>query len=88
MSIKISVVKYEKINGKKFGKSFSFPMDVERMGRYKTSTSIKKKVEEYIVNNKFFRKEELGDLEYDMKEFLKAWRSYLKNEGLNKMKAS
>ena len=43
--MKINVIKFETINGKKVGKAFSFPMDAKKMARYKTEATVRKKVE-------------------------------------------
>ena len=72
--IKINILKFEVVNGKKTAKSFSFPMDPKKMARYQTEATVRKKIEEYIVKNRMFKKEELKDLRYDMKEFLEAWK--------------
>lgn len=74
MKIKINVIKFENVNGKKVGKAFSFPMDPKAMAKHKTEATVKKKIEEYILKSKIFRKEELKSLKYDMKEFLTEWR--------------
>lgn len=72
--IKINILKFEVVNGKKTAKSYSFPMDPKKMARYQTEATVRKKIEEYIVKNRMFKKEELKDLRYDMKEFLEAWK--------------
>lgn len=74
MKIKINVIKFELVNGKKIGKAFSFPMDPKKMAQYKTEATVRKKVEEYIAKSKVFAKEELKDLKYDMKDFLAEWK--------------
>lgn len=74
MKIKINVIKFEIVNGKKIGKAFSFPMDPKAMAKHKTEATVKKKVEEYIAKSKVFKKEELKDLKYDMKDFLAEWK--------------
>ena len=38
--MKISVIKFETIDGKKVGKEFSFPMDAKKMARYKTEATV------------------------------------------------
>ena len=89
--MKISVIKFETIDGKKVGKEFSFPMDAKKMARYKTEATVKKKVEEYIVKSGIFRREELGSLKYDMKDFLEEWRKQVKiveEETLKKLEES
>lgn len=77
MKVKINVIKFETINGKKVGKAFSFPMDPKAMAKHKTEATVKKKIEEYILKSKIFRKEELKNLKYDMKEFLTEWRKQI-----------
>ena len=77
MKVKINVIKFETINGKKVGKAFSFPMDPKAMAKHKTEATVKKKIEEYILKSKIFRKEELKNLKYDMKEFLTEWRQQI-----------
>lgn len=74
MNIKINIIKYEIICGKKTAKAFSFPMDPKKMAQHKTEATVRKKIEEHIVKNRMFKKEELKDLKYDMKEFLEAWK--------------
>ncbi|WP_206225180.1 hypothetical protein [Parabacteroides sp. ZJ-118] len=72
--MKICVIKYETINGKKVGKAFSFPIDAKKMAHYKTEVAVRKKVEEYVAKSGIFKKNELKDLKYDMKDFLQEWK--------------
>ena len=72
--IRISVIKFETINGKKVGKSFSFPIDAREMAKYKTEATVKKKVKEYVAKSGHFKREELDDLKYDMATFLEEWK--------------
>lgn len=72
--MKINVIKFETINGKKVGKAFSFPIDAKKMAKHKTEATVKKKVEEYIAKSGVFKKDELKDLKYDMKDFLQEWK--------------
>lgn len=74
MKVKINVIKFEIISGKKVGKAFSFPMDAKKMAKHKTEATVKKKVEEYIAKSGVFRKDELKDLQYDLKDFLIEWK--------------
>jgi hypothetical protein len=53
-TIKINIIKFEVINGKKTAKSYSFPMDPKKMARYQTEATVKKKIDEYIVKNRRF----------------------------------
>ena len=75
--IKITAIKFETVNGKKTGKSFSFGMDPKEMAKYKTEATVRKKIEEYVSKSGIFKKEELEDLRYNMKEFLEEWRKQL-----------
>ena len=45
MKVKINVIKFETINGKKTGKTFSFPIDAREMAKHKTEATVRKKVE-------------------------------------------
>ena len=72
--MKINVIKFETINGKKVGKAFSFPMDAKKMARYKTEATVRKKVEEYVAKSGLFKKNELNELKYDMTDFLQEWK--------------
>ena len=74
MKVKINVFKFETINGKKVGKSFSFSFDAKQMAKHKTEATVKKKVEEYIAKSGVFKKDELKELKYDMKDFLQEWK--------------
>ncbi len=71
---KIIAVKFEVVNGKKTGRSFAFPMDPERMAEYKTEATVRKKIEEYVLKNGPFRKEEMKDVKYQMADFLEEWK--------------
>ena len=88
MEIKITAIKFETVNGRKTGKSFSFGMDPKKMAKYKTEATVRKKIEEYVAKNGVFKREELKDLRYDMKEFLEEWRKQLpiveEEEGKNR----
>jgi hypothetical protein len=74
MKIKISAIKFELVNGKKTGKSFSFEMDPKEMAQYKTETTLRKKIEEYVAKSGIFKRDELKDLKYSMKDFLEEWK--------------
>ncbi len=71
---KITAVKFEVVNGKKTGRSFSFPMDPEKMAQYKTEATVRKKIEEYVLKNGPFKKEEMKDIKYQMADFLAEWK--------------
>ena len=91
MKVKINVIKFETIDGKKVGKAFSFSVDAKQMAKHKTEATVKKKVEEYIAKSGVFRKDELKDLKYDMKDFLQEWKKQklvVEAELLNELEAS
>ena len=75
--IKIEVLKFEVINGKKTGKSFSFEMDPKEMAKYKTEATVYKKIEEYVAKNSMFKHSELSELKYNMKDFLAEWKKWV-----------
>ena len=68
MKVKINVIKFETVNGKKMGKAFSFPIDAKEMAKHKTEATVRKKVEEYILKSKVFTKEEMKDLRFEYAE--------------------
>lgn len=74
MKIKISVIKFEVVNGKKTGKALSFELDPKEMAKYKTEATVRKKVEEYVAGLGVYKHEELKDLKYSMKDFLEEWK--------------
>ncbi len=91
MDIKISIIKFELIGGKKSAKAFSFRLNPKKFAQYKTEATVKKKIEEHIVKNRMFKSEELKDLKYDMKNFLEAWKKEVataKTELLKSLDAS
>jgi hypothetical protein len=47
MEKQITAVKFETVNGKKTGKSFSFKADPKKLAVFKTEATLKKKIEEY-----------------------------------------
>ena len=70
MEIKITAIKFEFVNGKKTGKSFSFRLDPKKMAVYKTEAKLRKMIDEYVAKSGVFKREELAELKYSMKEFL------------------
>lgn len=79
MKIKISVIKFDEIGGKRTNyKSFAFEMDPEEMAQYKTEATVRKKIEEYIVKSGVFKRDDVKRLKYSMKDFLEAWREEVK----------
>ena len=74
MEIQITVIKFETVNGKRTGKSLAFKMDPKKMAVYKTEATLRKKIEEYVAKSGVFKKDELKDLKYSMKDFLEEWK--------------
>ena len=77
MEIQITAINFETVNGKKMGKSFVFKLDPKKMAQYKTEATLRKKIDEYVAKSGIFRKDELKDVKYYMKEFLEAWKKQL-----------
>ena len=77
MEIKITAIKFEFVNGKKTGKSFSFRLDPKKMAVYKTEATLRKKIDEYVAKSGVFKREELAELKYSMKEFLEEWKKQI-----------
>ena len=48
--------------------------DPKKLAVYKTEATIKKKIKEYVANSGIFKKEELDDVKYNMKDFLEEWK--------------
>ena len=44
MEIQITAIKFETVDGKKTGRSFSFKADPKKLAVYKTEATIKKKI--------------------------------------------
>lgn len=91
MKIQITAIKFETVNGKKTGKSFSFSLDPKEMAKYKTEATLRKKIEEYVAKSGVFKKDELKELKYGMKDFLVEWKKQLpvvETEELAKLEAS
>ena len=91
MEIQITAIKFETVNGKKTGKSFAFKMDPKKMAVYKTEATLRKKIEEYVAKSGIFKRDELKDLKYSMKDFLEEWKRQLpivEAEELARMEAS
>jgi uncharacterized protein (DUF1810 family) len=92
MEITINVIKFEVVDGRKTGKSFSFGMDPKEMAKKcKTEATLKKQIEQYISKSGVFKRSELKELRYDMKAFLEEWKKQLpiiKEEELKNLEAS
>ena len=77
MEIQITAIKLETVNGKKTGKSLAFKLDHKKMAAYKTETTLRKKIEESVAKSGVFKKEELDDVKYNMKDFLEEWKKQI-----------
>ena len=91
MEISITAIKFEIVNGKKVGKSFDFKLDPKKMAAYKTEATLRKKIDEYVVKCGVFKREDLKDVMYSMKDFIAEWRKQLpvvQEEELEKLEAS
>lgn len=91
MEIQITAIKFETVNGKKTGKSFAFKLDPKKMAVYKTEATLRKKIEEYVAKSGVFKKDELKDLKYSMKDFLEEWKKQIpivEQEELRRLEAS
>ena len=91
MEIQITAIKFEIVNGKKTGKSFSFKADPKKLAVFKTEATLKKKIKEYVAKSGVFKKEELDDLKYNWKDFFEEWKkqvAIVEAEELAKLEAS
>ena len=91
MEIQITAIKFETVNGKKTGKSFSFKADPKKLAVFKTEATLKKKIKEYVAKSGIFKREELDDVKYNMKDFLEEWKkqvAIVQAEELKKLEAS
>lgn len=78
--VKVMVMKMYEVEGKKMGKSVSLNLDPEKMAHYFTVTMVKKKVLEMVADTRVFAPDELKELKFDMKNFLKEWRSEMRKK--------
>ena len=91
MEIQITAIKFETVNGKKTGKSFSFKADPKKLAVFKTEATLRKKIKEYVAKSGIFKNEELDDVKYNMKDFLEEWKkqvAIVQAEELAKLEAS
>ena len=91
MEIQITAIKFETVNGKKTGKSFSFKADPKKLAVFKTEATLKKKIKEYVAKSGVFKKEELDEVKYNMKDFLEEWKkqvAIVQAEELKRLEAS
>ena len=73
--VKVMVMKMYEVEGKKMAKSVSLSLDPEKMAGYSSVSMVKKKVLEMVGDTRVFAPDELKELKFDMKDFLKEWRS-------------
>ena len=78
--VKVMVMKMYEVEGKKMGKSVSLNLDPEKMVGYFTVSMVKKKVLEMVADTRVFAPDELKELKFDMKDFLKERRSELRKK--------
>ena len=78
--VKVMVMKMYEVEGKKMAKSVSLSLDPEKMERYSTVSMVKKKVLEMVADARVFAPDELKELKFDMKDFLKEWRSEMRKK--------
>ena len=78
--VKVMVMKKYEVEGKKMAKSVSLSLDPEKMERYSTVSMVKKKVLEMVADARVFAPDELKELKFDMKDFLKEWRSEMRKK--------
>lgn len=91
MEIQITAIRFETVNGKKTGKSFSFKADPKKLAVFKTEATLKKKIKEYVAKSGVFKKEELDDVKYNIKDFLEEWKkqvAIVQAEELKKLEES
>ena len=76
MKIKITVkyVNGESYGGVRYGKSFTFDCDPVEMARYRTASTVKRRIDEYVAKSGIFSDVEMKHLVYDMEEFNTAWK--------------
>jgi hypothetical protein len=77
MEISITAIKFETVNGKRTGKSFSFKLDPKKMAVYKTEATLRKKIGEFVFKSGVFSQEDMKDVKYNMKDFLEEWKRQL-----------
>ncbi len=73
--VKVMVMKMYVVNGKKTGKSVTVNLDPEEMAQYSTAAMMKKRVLQTVADTRVFAPDELRELKFEMREFMKAWRT-------------
>lgn len=74
------VVKMYVVDGKKMGKSVTLNLDTEAMAQYPTVAMVKKRVLEMVADTRVFAPDDLRELKFEMRDFLKEWRVELKGK--------
>ncbi len=78
--VKVTLMKMYEVEGKKMGKSVSLSLDPEKMAHYTTVAMVKKKVLDMVADARVFAPDELKEVKFDMKAFLKEWRSEVRKK--------
>ncbi len=78
--VKVMLMKMYEVEGKKMGKSVCLNLDPEEMAHYSTVAMVKKKVLEMVADARVFAPDELKEVKFDMKAFLKEWRSEVRKK--------
>ena len=78
--VKVMVMKKYEVEGKKMAKSVSLSLDPQKMVDYSSVSMVKKKVLEMVADARVFAPDELKELKFDMKDFLKEWRSEMRKK--------
>ena len=63
----------------------------KKLAVFKTEATLKKKIKEYVAKSGIFKKEELDDVKYNMKDFLEEWKkqvAIVQAEELKRLEAS
>ncbi len=72
--VKMMVMKMYVVDGKKMGKSVALNLDPEEMAQYSTVAMVKRRVLEIVADTRVFYPNELRELKFEMREFMKEWR--------------
>ena len=78
--VKVMVMKKYEVEGKKMAKSVSLSLYPQKMVDYSSVSMVKKKVLEMVADARVFAPDELKELKFDMKDFLKEWRSEMRKK--------
>lgn len=80
MKIKVTAIKFETVDGKKIGKSFSFNADVNDYAKCQTPSDVKKRVQNAILEGRVFTKDDHDKLKIDTKALMDEWRKMRKEQ--------